>query len=194
MSYLKNYLANRSECERVVLSRLLCAEYTVVSSICKKKVLNILSYLKNYWANRLECLRVVHSRLRCVDSIDNYSICKNKVLNILSYLKNYWVNRPECQRVVLSRLRFVDYTVVTSICKDKVLNILSHLKNYWVNALCSAGCAASTTLLFLQFARIRFSTFCHISETIGPIDWVSTRCAQQVALRRIHCCFFNLQK
>ena len=177
-------------------SRLRCVNYTVVFSICKNKVLNILSYLKNYWANRPECQRVVPSRLLRVDYIDNYSICKNKVLNILSYLKNYWVNRYECRRVVLSRLRCAEYSVVSSICKNKVLNILSYLKNYWpnrhlfnVNALCWAGCAASTTLLFLQFARIRFETFCHISKTIG-----STRCAQQVALRPLHCCFFNLQE
>jgi hypothetical protein len=51
----------------VVLSRLRCVDYTVVSSICKNKVLNILSYLKNYWANRPECQRVVLSRQRCVD-------------------------------------------------------------------------------------------------------------------------------
>ena len=144
-----------------MLSRLRCVDYTVVFSICKNKVLNILSYLKNYLANRPECERVVLSRLRRVDYIDNYSICKNKVLNILSYLKNYWVNRPECQRVVLSRLRSVDYIDNYSICKNKVLNILSYLKTIWpidlsVNALCSAGCAESTTLLFLQFARITF--------------------------------------
>ena len=159
---------------------------------------------------------------------------------------------------------------------------MSYLRNYWaidmsVGALCSAGSAAPTTLLFLQFARIRFQTFCHISETIGPIDlsvnalcsagsaapitllflqfarisvlnilsylrnywanrpecqsvvlsrldwadftvvssicknkvlnilsylrnyWanrpeLTTRCAQQVALHRLHCCFFNLQE
>ena len=39
-----------------------------------------------------------------------------------------------------------------------------------VNALCSAGWAAPTRLLFLQFARITVLTFSHISETIGPID------------------------
>jgi hypothetical protein len=31
--------------------------------------------------------------------------------------------------------------------------------------LCSGGSAAPNTLLFLQFAKIRFKTFCHISET-----------------------------
>jgi hypothetical protein len=138
-----------------------CVDHTVVSSICKNKVLNIFSYLKNYWVNRPECQRVVVSRLRCVDYTVVSSICKNKVLNILSYLKNYWVNRPECQRVVLSRLCCVGYTVVSSICNNKVLNILSYRKTIGsidlsANALCSAGCAASTTLLFLQFARIRF--------------------------------------
>ena len=39
-----------------------CAEYTVVSSIWKNQILNILSYLRNYWANRPECERVVFSR------------------------------------------------------------------------------------------------------------------------------------
>ena len=62
LSYLKNYLANRPECERVVLSRLRWVDYTVVSSICKNNVLNILSYLKNYWLNRPDCQNVVLSR------------------------------------------------------------------------------------------------------------------------------------
>jgi hypothetical protein len=174
LSYLKNYWVNRPEYQRVVLSMLRCVDYTVVSSICKNKLLIILSYLKNYWVNRPECQRVVLSRLRCADYTDNHSICKNKcfihffisqkllaqstlvstrcaeqvalrrhtvvssiyknkVLNILLYLWNYWVNRPECQRVVLSRLHCAEYTVVSSIFKNKVLNILSYLRNYWVN-------------------------------------------------------------
>jgi hypothetical protein len=48
--------------------------------------------------------------------------------------------------------------------------------------------------LFLQFAKMRFETFCHISETIGPIDLsVNVLCSADT-LRRTHCCFFNLQK
>ena len=50
-----------------------------------------------------------------------------------------------------------------------------------VYALCSAGSAAPYTLLFLQFL-------------LGQSNWVSTHCARQVTLRRIHCCFFNLEK
>ena len=50
LSYLRNYWANRPECQRVALSRLGCADYTVVSSICKNKCFKILSYLRNYWA------------------------------------------------------------------------------------------------------------------------------------------------
>ena len=92
--------------------------HTVVSSICKNKVLNILSYLRNYWANRPECQRVVLSRLGCADYTVVYSICKNKVLNILSYLRNYWANRPERQRFVLSRLGCADaiFPFVNGLC------------------------------------------------------------------------------
>ena len=39
LSYLRNYWANRPECQRVVLSRLGSADYTVVSTICKITVL-----------------------------------------------------------------------------------------------------------------------------------------------------------
>ena len=65
-------------------------------------------------------------------------------------------------------------TLFLSICTNTVLNILSYYRNYWANLpecqrVGSAGSAAPTTLLFLQFARIRFSTFCHITETIGQI-------------------------
>ena len=144
-----------------MLSRLRCVDYTVVPSICKNKVLSILTYLKNYWVNRPECQRVVLSRLRCVDYIANYSISKNKSLKHFVISQNYLANRPECQRVVLNRWRCAEYAVVSSIWKNKVLNILSYLKTIGsidrsVNALCSAGCAPSTTLTIIQFARIRF--------------------------------------
>jgi hypothetical protein len=105
LSYLKNYWVNRPECQRVVLSRLRCAEYTVVSSICKNKFLNILSYLKNYWGNRLDCQRVVLNRLRCVDYTDNYSICNNKCLKHFVTSQKLLDQSTECQRVVLSMLR-----------------------------------------------------------------------------------------
>jgi hypothetical protein len=142
-----------------VLSRLRFVDYTVVSSICKNKILKILSYLKNYWVNRPECQRVVLSRLRCAEYIVVSSICKNKVLNILSYLKDYWVNRPECQRVVLIRLRCADYTDNHSICKKKC-----------------------------------FKHFVISQKLLAQSTLVSTRCAQQVALHRLHCCFFNFQE
>jgi hypothetical protein len=142
LSFLKNQWVNRPECQRAVLSKLRCAEYTVVSSSCKNKVLNILSYLKNYWANRLECQRVVLNRFRCAEYTVVSSICKNKFLNILSYLKNYWGNRLECQRVVLYRLRCVDYIDNYSICKNKCLKhfVISHKllgQSTWVWMRCA---------------------------------------------------------
>ena len=161
LSYLRNYWANRPECQRVVLSSLGCADYTVVSSIGKNKVLNIFSYLRNYWANRPACQRVVFSRLGCADYTVVSSICKKKVLNILSYLRNYWANRPDCQRVVLSRLGCADYTVFLKFARIKFWTFC-HISetigpvDLSVNALFSAGWAAPTALLFLQFARIRF--------------------------------------
>jgi hypothetical protein len=123
-----------------------------------------------------------------------------KVLNILSYLQNYWPNRPERQRVVLSRLRSADYTVVSSICKNKVLNILSYLKNYWANrpecqriVLSRLRCADYTDNHSICKNKC-FKHFVISQKLLGQSTWVSTRCAQQVALRRLHCCFFNLQE
>ena len=167
------------------------------------------------------------------------------VLNILSYLRNYWDNRPECQRVVAGRLAGADYTVVSSIWKNTCFNIVSYPSHFSetigpidlsVNVLCSAGNAAQTTLLFLQFAKISvlnilsylrnyganrpecqrvvlsrlgcadcnvvssicknkcFKHFVISQKLLGKSTWLSTRCARQLALRRIHCCFFNIQE
>jgi hypothetical protein len=182
-----------------VLSSFRCVDYTVVSSICKNKVLNILSYLKNFWVNRPVSTRcaqqVALRRLHCC-----FFNLQNKVLNILSYLKNCWPNWPECQRVVLSRLRCVDYTVVSSICKNKVLNISSYLKNYWANR---------PECLRVELSRLRsadytdnhsicknkcFRHFVISQKVLAQSTLVSTRCAEQFPLRRLHCCFFNLQE
>ena len=78
VSYLRNYWANRPECQRVVLSRLGCVDYTVVLQFARITVLNILSYLRNCWANLPERQRVVLSRLGCADHTVFSSICKNK--------------------------------------------------------------------------------------------------------------------
>ena len=74
------------------------------------------------------------------------------------------------QQVALRRLHCCFFNLQASGFKHFVISqkLLGH--STWVNALCSAGCAAPTRLLFLQFARIRFYTFCHISKTIAPID------------------------
>jgi hypothetical protein len=127
---------------QVVLPRLHCC-----SSICKEKVLKILSYLRTYRANRHECQRVLLSRFCCADYTVVSSICKNKVLNILSYLRNYWTNRPDCQRVVLSRLGCANYTVLLQFVR-----IIGPI-DLRVNAFCLAGWDAPTTLLFLHFAE-----------------------------------------
>ena len=121
-------------------------------------VFNILSYLRNCWANRPECQRVVLSRLGCADHSVVSSFRRMSVLNMLSYLRNCWANRPECQRVVLSRLGCTDYTVASSICKNKC-----------------------------------FKPFVISQKLLGQSTLLSTRCAQQVGLRPLHCCFFNLQ-
>jgi hypothetical protein len=158
---LRNYWANRPECQRVLLSRLGCADYTVVSSFCRISVLNILLYPRNNWANRPECQRVVLSRLGCPDYTVVFQFARITVLNILSYLSNYCANRPDCQRVVLSMLGCADYTVVPQFARISVLIILSYLRNYWANRpecqrvlLCRLCCPDYTVVL--QFARKRF--------------------------------------
>ena len=80
LSYLRTYFANRPESQRVLLSLLGRADYTVVSSFCRMSVLNMLPYLRNYWANRPECQGVVLSRLGCADHTVVSSICKNNCL------------------------------------------------------------------------------------------------------------------
>ena len=138
-------------------------------------VLNILSYLRNYGPNLPASQCVVLSMLGCADYTVVSSICKNKVLNILSYLINYWANRHECQRVVLSRLGCADYTIVLQFARITVLNILSYLRNYWANrpecqrvVLSRLGCADYTVVSTI--CKNNCLTYCHISETIGPID------------------------
>ena len=122
------------------------------------------------------------------------------VLSILSYLRHYWANRPECQRVVHCRLGCADYTVVSSICKNKVLNILSYLRNYWANrpecqrvVLSRLRCADCNVVSSICKNKC-FKHFVISQKLLGQSTWVSTRCARQVALRRIHCCFFNMQE
>jgi hypothetical protein len=111
LSYLRNYWANRHEGQRVLLSRLGCADYTVVSSFCRISVLNILLHLRNYWANRPECQRVVLRRLGCADYTVVSSICKNK------YFKHFvisqkllgqltWGSTRSAQQVGLRRRKF----------------------------------------------------------------------------------------
>jgi hypothetical protein len=39
-----------------------------------------------------------------------------------------------------------------------------------------------------------FKHFVITQKLLGQSTWVSTRCAQQVALCRLHCCFVNLQE
>ena len=152
LSYLRNYWANRPECQRVVPGRLACAYYIVVSSICKNKCFNIVSYPSLF----SESIGPIDLSVNALSSAGNAAqttllflqFARISVLNILSYLRNYWANRPECQRVVLSKLGYADYTVVYSICKNKVLNILSYLRNYWADrpecqrvVLSRRGCA-----------------------------------------------------
>ena len=47
---------------------------------------------------------------------------------------------------------------------------------------------------FFNLKKSGFKHFVISQKLLGQSTWVSTRCAQQVALRRIHCCFFNLKK
>ena len=93
LSYLRNYFANRPDCQRVVLSRLGCADYTVVSSICKNKCFKHFVKPQKLLANRPECQRVLLSKLGCADYSVVSSFCRMSVLNMLSYLRNYWANR-----------------------------------------------------------------------------------------------------
>ena len=146
-----------------VISQKLLGQSTWLSTRCAQQVgLRQLhcssSVCKNNWANRLKGQRVLLSRLGCADYTFVSSFCRISVLNILLYLRNYWANRPECQRVVLSMLGCPDYTVVSAIFKNKC-----------------------------------FKYFVISQKLLGQLTWGSTRSAQQVALRRLHCCFFNLQ-
>ena len=160
MTYLRNYWANPPEYQRVVLNRLGCANNTVVLSICKNKVLNILSCLRNYWANRPECQRVVPSRLGCADYAVVSSICKNMcfkhfVISQKLLGQSTWVSTRCAQQVALRRLHCCFFNL-----QEYLFQTFCHISetigpiDLSVSALFSAGWAAPTTLLFLQFARI----------------------------------------
>ena len=127
-------------------------------------------------------------RLRCADYTGNFSICKNKCF------KHFVISRKQLCQSTLVSTRCAQHVALRRLhCCFSIWNnyfsTFRHISktigpiDLSVIALCSAGCGASTTLLFLQFARIRFSTFCHISKTIGSINLsVNALCSAGCAL------------
>ena len=103
LSYLRNYCANRRECQRAVLSRSGCADYTVVSSICKNRVSKFCHISETIGPIDLSVNALCSACSAAPTTLLFLQFARISVLNILSYLRNYWANRPECQRVVLSR-------------------------------------------------------------------------------------------
>jgi hypothetical protein len=143
-----------------VLSRLRCVDYTVVSSICKNKVLNIFHISKTIGPSRPECLRVVLSRLRCAYYTDNHSICKNmcfkhfvisqKLLAKLALVSTRCAEQVALRRLHCCLFNMQEWGFKPFIISEKLLGPI----DLSVYALCSPGCSAPTTLNITQFAKI----------------------------------------
>ena len=121
MSYLKNYWVNRPECQRVVLTRLRCADYTVVSSICNNKCFKHSVISQKLLAQSALVSTRCAEQVRCVDYTVVSSICNNKCFKHLVISQKLLAQSALVSTRCAEQVRCVDYTVVSSICKNKVL-------------------------------------------------------------------------
>ena len=139
------------------------APNTVVSSICKNKILNIFAYLRNNSIGPIAtcCVNALCSAGSAAPNTVVSSICKNKILK--SYLLRILGNQQ--WSFVRSATCWAQH-VVSSIGKNKILNMRKcHLSQKLLGQSLPAVSTrwqsvdwpcVSNPLLFLQFAKIRF--------------------------------------